>query len=523
MKRMIKFGWLFCSLLMTACFEDKSAMDVELFKPLVIHNFSTSDMIYIAQGERLKVSVIAYKEGTDDAKLSYEWRLEGHGQHLTLGNTMVLDTVINVPINKDPYSLLFTVTDTEYDLCLTKKYSLYVSGAYVPGLLIADTRDEVTSDLHLLTSENFTSDYNRDEDEYVFWNIYSLNNGMPIDGLVTEMKHVVGRGYLTLTIATEHSIADLNSLENFTVLRENEGMFTKPFEEGMNVGELEQSSLGPYEYVIVNGKLHRKYQYEDAPTYGVGILLTDLTDNYYMTHICIYPSSTGIFGVAWDKLNQRFLAIPNYRDNEYIRIFQHKSADGLLDPNHPGNMDCKYIGHAANSTMYAVLQDNDTKQYEVWVFNMMTTDKDADDVVLKRYILDRCPEIDKALYFSSQPIEDILYYATADKVYTALMVSDHPNAYLKYTAPAGEEITEIRVVDKCVGKVVVPGSGTEESTTLSSSQNMMTVVTYDGQEGKITVIPILSLNTGEMVQDPAYYRIYDGFGRILKTICYHTR
>ena len=62
----------------------------------------------------------------DDAALSFEWKLQGHGQHETLGNTMILDTVINVPMNREAYSLLYTVTDTENELTVTKRYYLYV-------------------------------------------------------------------------------------------------------------------------------------------------------------------------------------------------------------------------------------------------------------------------------------------------------------------------------------------------------------------------------------------------------------
>ena len=99
----------------SSCFEDESAKDVTLFNPLMINDFLSSTEIYVTQGDRLRVKVLAYKEGTDDAKLEYEWRLEGHGQHLDLGHSMILDTVINVPMSRDAYSLLFKVTDTECD------------------------------------------------------------------------------------------------------------------------------------------------------------------------------------------------------------------------------------------------------------------------------------------------------------------------------------------------------------------------------------------------------------------------
>ena len=128
----------------------------------------------------MKIKTLAYKEGMDDAALSFEWKLQGHGQHETLGNTMILDTVINVPMNREAYSLLYTVTDTENELTVTKRYYLYVTGQYEAGLLVADTKDEQTSDLHLIIGKNFNRNYSKHEDDRVFENIYSINNGTKI-------------------------------------------------------------------------------------------------------------------------------------------------------------------------------------------------------------------------------------------------------------------------------------------------------------------------------------------------------
>lgn len=537
MKFKIFLGVFLLGLFASSCFEDESAKDVTLFNPLMINDFLSSTEIYVTQGDRLRVKVLAYKEGTDDAKLEYEWRLEGHGQHLDLGHSMILDTVINVPMNRDAYSLLFKVTDTEYGLTLSKKYNLYVTGQYVAGLLVADTKDGMTSDIHLVSSKNFTQDYNREEDKHVFWNVYSLNNGQNVNGLIQDMKNVVGRGFLELSIATDHLIEDLDPLDNFTVMRRNNDMFIKPFEGEMNVGKLGTSSSGPYDIAVVNGFLHKRTQYEEVITYGVGLVLSDLSDDYYITEYkyrSTRPRGYEIYGVAFDKKNQRFLAFPSIygADKNNLRIFKRKSADGKLDPNKPGNVDCKYIGYGPNNTLYAVIQNLDSKVYEVWEFNLDSDDESADNVVNRRYILDQCPEIDKAISFSSQAMESILYYATGDKVYTALMTSEHPKAYPKFSASythdgitvSNEKITEIRVVDECPGKVEIPGEG-GETETLASGRNMITVVTYNDvtKEGKVTVVPIRSLSTGEVVEDPKFYRVYDGFGRILKTTCFHTR
>ena len=78
MKFKIFLGVFLLGLFASSCFEDESAKDLTLFNPLMINDFLSSTEIYVTQGDRLRVKVLAYKEGTDDAKLEYEWRCGMH-------------------------------------------------------------------------------------------------------------------------------------------------------------------------------------------------------------------------------------------------------------------------------------------------------------------------------------------------------------------------------------------------------------------------------------------------------------
>ena len=530
MKTKIFLGLVMICFLLGSCFDDESAKNVEFLKPIQINDFSTSMELYVSQGGRLKIKTLAYKEGMDDAALSFEWKLQGHGQHETLGNTMILDTVINVPMNREAYSLLYTVTDTENELTVTKRYYLYVTGQYEAGLLVADTKDEQTSDLHLIIGKNFNRNYSKHEDDRVFENIYSINNGTKISELVTDMKSVVA-GYLETSIATKHSVEDLSPLDNFTVIRRNNDMFIKAFDGEFVVGGLNNCARGPYDVIAVNGHIHKRTQYEEATTYGVGMLLEDLTDDYYVTHYLYrpynpYPGEGDLFGIAYDQKHRRFLAFPHFRSEDNLHIFRNTSADGKQDPNQLGNKECIYIGYGPNVTMYAVLKDSDTGLHEIWTFNMNADDKNRPDVITGCYILDGCPDIEKAHKFQSQAMEEVMYYATDDKVYAVLLTASHPQALPKYEANPGEKITGIQVVEYCEGKLEIPNTDKPgELTDLGASNHMMLVMTYNEttREGKVIAVPILSLGTGDLIQDKTYHREYGPFGRILKTTCYHTR
>lgn len=517
-----------CSLV--SCFEDESPKNVKFLNPIQINDFSTPQELYVGQGGRLKLKTLAYKEGMDDAMLSFEWKLQGHGQHETLGNSMILDTVINVPMNREAYSLLYTVTDIENGLTLTKRYYLYVTGQYEAGLLVADTRDNQNSDLHLIVGKNFNRNYSKHDDDHIFENIYSINNGAKIAGCVTDLKSIVS-GYIETSIATEHSIEDLSPLDNFTVIRRNNDMFIKSFDREFVVGSLQTCARGPYDVVAVNGHIHKRTQYEEATTYGVGMLLEDLTDDYYITHYLYrpynpYPKEGDLFGVAYDQKHRRFLAFPHFRSEDNLHVYKNTSKSGEQDPNRLGNKDCMYIGYAPNVTMYAVLKDGDTGLYEIWTFNMNADDKDRTDVITDCYTLDGCTDIENAHTFQSQSIEEVMYYATDDKVYAVLLTASHPRALPKYVANPGEKITGIQLVEYCEGKLEIPNPDKPgELKDLSNSNHMMLVMTYNEstKEGKVITVPILSLGTGDLIQDKTYHREYGPFGRILKTTCYHTR
>lgn len=514
-------------LMMASCLEDESAKDVILPNPIQIDDFSTPEMIYVNQGGRLKVNVLAYKEGMDDADLSFLWMLRGMGQFDTLSTSMMLDTLINAPMNREAYSLVYTVTDNKTGLKASKRWFLYVTGQYEAGLLVADTKNEQTSDLHLIVGMNFNRNYKTHDQDHIYNNVYSINNGSEVQGLITGLKTLVSYDFLRANITTNHSIMDLDPLDNFKVSRRDNDMFIKNFNGEMKVGMMQDCELYPADVVCVNGKIHKRYQYTGAETFGVGMLLGDLTDDYYVSQYCYrlyrpYPDEGDIFGIAFDQKNQRFLAFPFFREEDNFRIFRHISADGKVDPNKVGNKECVYIGNGANVRMHAVLKDQKNGSYEIWSFNMNSDDGDLrPNVIPEHYYLDRCTDIQKAHTFQSQSLEEVMYYATEDHLYAVILSDEHPQATPCYEVNPGEKITGMRLTEYCEGRMVVPNS----TSLLSSRNHMMLVYTYNetSHEGKVIVVPILSLGSGDLVQDKSYHQEYGPFGRILETTCYHTR
>ena len=59
---------------------------------------------------------------------------------------------------------------------------------------------------------------------------------------------------------------------------------------------------------------------------------------------------------------------------------------------------------------------------------------------------------------SSQAMEEVMYYATDDKVYAVLLTASHPQVLPKYEVNPGEKITGIQVVEYCEGKLEIPNT-----------------------------------------------------------------
>lgn len=121
-------------------------------------------------------------------------------------------------------------------------------------------------------------------------------------------------------------------------------------------------------------------------------------------------------------------------------------------------------------------------------------------------------------------LEDVLYYATDDKIYASPLNSRNPTSELRYTANAGEKITNISVWSDnqgAAGKIYYKNINpdiSDEFLILGANDRMMIITTYNesSKEGKLITVPIVTLGIGGLEQDRNYHNEYGGFGRITK-------
>lgn len=174
----------------TSCYDDKSNDSIKTINPLVIDMGGVPTSMSAFLLDTLEIKPVVYKIGSDDADLSYKWEISGNDIiPFVLDSTMTLKAIVSVAPNSNPYTIILTVTDNRTNLQNYEKFSLSVYSNLGKGLVVADTRDGVNTDLNLIMSQNFTENFLQqfdEKDNTILKNVYSTtNNGKLIEGLAT--------------------------------------------------------------------------------------------------------------------------------------------------------------------------------------------------------------------------------------------------------------------------------------------------------------------------------------------------
>ena len=140
-----------------SCYDDNSAKDFKIVKPIVIEFAGAETSMKIFQFDTLEINPIIYKNGVSDENLTYEWKIQGNEYPETVLSTkMTFCEPISAAPNSTPYDLILTVTDKTTNIQEFSRVSVTVESSLGEGLLVADTRDGQTGDVSLIMAMNFT-------------------------------------------------------------------------------------------------------------------------------------------------------------------------------------------------------------------------------------------------------------------------------------------------------------------------------------------------------------------------------
>lgn len=511
--------------LLNSCYEDKSSLNYTLINPINIDLGNEKTDISVFAYDTLEIKPIVYKEGVNDAELSFRWTISGN--YITpkiLDSTMTLKTRIDLQPQSIAYNLLYEVRDNTTGIVQEQTFKVKVESPFGPGLVISETEDGVTSDISLIRAYNFSSGFKKDQDT-TMRNLFSLVNKRKINGVGTAILSttygVYGR---YLTIGTGTSIDRVDPFDYSYIDGNGASFMIDP--KNYNVTSLGFSSnAGCIETIVIGGKLYTHYyQTQAIHTFSYYLLTSDMTD--YRVGLSTQPEWA--YGLCFDEMNGRLLEITG---TKYLRVMNSSKLEpgAAFDPNKLQDFTCRAMFSGKNNIGHNILQEKDRTtgkpkpNGKIYCYDTKQAyyydDPDLINGMPSKIVdLNNFENIQEALFFTGTNNRDYIYYATPKKIYTIdLTMNTAVEDYIVPTTESEDEIITSMAVWLGYGSMNYTNNRGEMATT-GSSNNMLVVTTYSPslKEGFVRTLPI-AIFSGRIEQNKEYHGMFRGFGKITAT------
>lgn len=519
-------------LILNSCFKDDSK-EFTLINSINIDITGIPESFNVKRYDSISITPLVYKNGLSDENLSFRWQIIGGDVERDLGDKLNLKAEITEVVMTNPYKLILTVTDNKAGLEEYMVWPVTVRTEIGAGLIVSDTRDDgVTSDLTLIMSYDFTSNYSGDTK--IYHNLFSnSNNGERINGVVNDIHTINAYNERSITVLSSKDILHMDPYD-YVCTRKNNDLFYVKFKDdepilptsvAFNYGR-------PTQYIALSGNVFARSV--DGPRSNYNFQATiafpnlPITTNYNIKKICAAwgNSTNNTIGYGFDEQSGCFIGI---RASVYALQYL-SSGMGAFDLNNIRNSKCLYLGMGyIGSTarpMYAILKDTIENKNYLYHLEQNVSIASAGynaKIAAAKYDLTaiNCPEIKDAKFFASNMNDNSFFYATENKVYSMLISLDiRINSLPQYVCKAGEVITEMKLWTSASAGAVAVGGMVKDAggrRRFDSQGRLLLVCTYNEStnEGKVIAIPVETINSGFLDQEPSSYRIFGGFGKIV--------
>lgn len=490
----------------SSCHDDLSTLDVNEIPGVVVDTTGMTSLS-VNQFNRLVVEPKLEKaNGLAEGSLSYEWRINpipGDTVFQVIGTEKNLDYEVRFKPNvSGKYHLLYyTITDNTTGLEYIMTWPLTVKNNIGEGLVIAETYDGVNTDLSHIMHTSVTADYSG---ESVKHKVYSSINGNTLPGLIKQMRFTKVYGVDALYGITNNSIVRINTLD-YTL-------------NGMN-GELFYGSSATYKPQMLGGIVQGDIYVGDGRLTGT-YLGVNKKFGLPFDFSYVVPDQVALNGYNtnppirinfYDEVNQRFVYLPTiqqFGDDDMHPV--PGATDGPFDPAATQNKVNLAAGINTNGDFLHLLKDKASGAIDLFVLDGGESNYPS-PVPPKpkgKYSLAGAPEIENAKFFVFLDNQKIMYYATESKIYAMIYSTGNPIFELRYTAPAGEEITTLQVYHQADYPFRSESTGPAY---LPANNKQLIMSTY-GSEGKVYLLPMINAGVGNI--DQANIKTFTGFGRI---------
>lgn len=519
----IIFLIIFVGGLLTSCYEDESSLNYKLINPINIDLGSDDATEFsIFAYDTLVIKPMVYREGTSDANLSFKWTISGFTlAPVVLDSTMTLKKIIELQPQALPYDLLFQVTDHTTGIIQEQSYKVTVQTPFGSGLVVSETRDDITSDISLIRSYYFSGGFKKGQDT-TMRNLFSLVNKRKIGGvgkaILSSSYGVYGR---FLTIGTDRSIDRVDPFDYSYIDGNGNSFMIDP--KNYDVSSLGfSSSAGAMEALVIGGKVYtHALQSTVIHTYSYYLLTNDMSD--YRISLLTLP--IWAYGLCFDELNGRFLEISG---TKRLRVIDSKKldSDAPFDPNKLQNFTCRAMFSGKNDIGHNILQEKDPltgkpkADGNVYCYDTKQAQY-YDDPTFKNGMPSKVMDLSNfegvkgARFFTGTNNRDYIYYATSNKIYTIDLTMNKATEDYTVENP-NEEITSMAV---WLGSGLMSYTNNKgDIATTGSNNNMLVVTTYNSitKEGFVRTLPI-AIFSGRIEQNKELHDVYGGFGKITAT------
>lgn len=508
------FVYMLIQLLFISCYEDESNMDIEGLNPIVIENvdFETTNKYALYMGDTLKIEPLVYCEGVPDAKMSFEWKLFGGSIVPTsIDSTMYLCAPIFLPPAAAPYTLRFIIKDETTGIKRVETCEVTVLSPFGEGIIVADTKDGINSDLSLVMAREFSDQIPSDNSIMkIFRDVWSSTNSTPLPGLVLDAVTSTYGSNRSLTVLTTTNLlrADHNDFIDIPGEADANMFSVVPphIGNGYSNGIFTKISSTKDEIMCANGKItnrstqnsNRKHSYTVYPAgvsdYNVTMMHTK---EYYPTY-------------AYDAMGKRMLIFGSWSSF----IPEEQGSGSKFDVCDLSDYEPIFIGEVSQG-IALLTKKISTGAYKGLVMNLHS--QNSPNFAKSVFDFSSATEINQAKYFELNGSEDVLYYATDDKLYTTPTLNT--NSKVQWTVEPGDKITGIKIYDWWGGeRRHQEFDGTKHTEHFRPSKNkMIMIMTYNEatQKGKITCVPITTFGIGGLEQNKEFHVLLYNFNRIL--------
>ena len=86
--------------------------------------------------------------------------------------------MVDVSAQNNAYKLVYEVRDNTTDIIQEQVFDVTVMSPFGSGLIVCDTKDEMTSDVSLIMAYNFTDSYRKEQDTVclLYTSIYRISD-----------------------------------------------------------------------------------------------------------------------------------------------------------------------------------------------------------------------------------------------------------------------------------------------------------------------------------------------------------